>query len=478
MPPLDKSSSKPLYQQLYTQIADSIESGLYREGKKLPSIRAHARELGVSSTTIEAAYLKLASEGYIAAKRGSGYTVCAVGHTPANLVECFDSECQEAFAKLLESASFRDDTDIVRYDFSNDAADRSIFPVATWARISRAVFFGEGAEDACRRNDPQGLPALRWQIAQYVSEEHGITCFPEQVLVMPTVCDLVGAILELLPPSPIKLVMEEPGCDEIHHVLSSRGYDVSLLPVVPFPSWEEARGKFEGAGAAFVASACQISANCSMPLEFHEGLVEWVQHTGAYVIDFECGWDLQVGIACPPPLATLDRAGRIITIGTFSDCFTPALCLSYAILPPQLMLKWQDDHRSSRPQIPWQTQAAMAQFMAEGHWRGHVRKVRTAMERKRLRLLESVEKHMSSEIEVVSAPGSLFALMRARDGRSSEELVSLAFAEGIRVCPIDRCWHQGEPTNWRYVLVSYMGIDELDIDSGIKALAHVWRVDH
>ena len=476
MPPLDKSGSEPLYRQLYKQIAESIEGGLYPAGKKLPSIRAHARELGVSSTTVEAAYLKLSSEGYIAARKGSGYTVCNMGCIHASSADRRSPEYQGALDELVKAASPHGDADAVRYDFAHGAADQAIFPFTTWARISRSVFFGEGSEGACRRNDPQGLPALRRQIARYVGEEHGIACLPEQVLVMPTVHNLIDAVSELLPPHPARIAMEEPCCDEIHRALNGLGFDVSPLPPISDSSWEQTLAELKGAVAFLTTPTCRLPESNPMPLEHRERLVEWARDANAYLIDCEYGWDLQAGIACPPPLAALDRTGNVITIGSFSDCFTPALCLGYAILPPQLMLRWLDGYRISHPQVPWQTQAAMAQFMADGHWRAHIRKVRTLMERKRHRLLKSVEEHMGAKVETASAPNSLYALMRTRDGRTGEELVSQALSEGVRVYSADKHWHHGEPDDWRYVIVGYSGIDESDIDPGIKALAHAWKV--
>ena len=476
MPSLDKSSSEPLYQQLYRQIADSIEGGLYPEGKKLPSIRAHARELGVSSTTIEAAYLKLSSEGYIAARKGSGYMVCNMSRTPAGSTDHRSPEYREVLDELVKAASPHGDAYAIRYDFAYDAADQAIFPFATWARISRSVFFGEGSEGACRRNDPQGLPALRRQIARYVGEEHCVSCLPEQVLVMPTTRDLISAIAGLLPARPMRFAMNEPGCDEVYRALSGSGFDVSPLPPMPPSSWGQALAELDGTAAVLATPTCRLPENVPMPLEHRERLVGWARETDAYLIDREYGWDLQTGIACPPPLAALDRTGSVVTIGSFSECFTPALCLSYAILPPQLMLRWQSGHHSSRPQVPWQTQAAMAQFMADGHWRAHIRKARTLMERKRHWLLKSVDEHMGTRVEVASAPNSLYALMRTHDGRTGGELASQALNEGVRVYSTGKHWHHGEPDDWRYVIVGYSGIDESDIDPGIKALAHAWKV--
>lgn len=474
MPSIDKSSSEPYYLQVFTQIADGITSGLYPAGKKLPSIRKCARDLGVSNTTIEYAYQKLTAEGFISARRGSGYTVCAIKDAPATPMERYEPEHREAIVELLRAA--HDNADKPRYDFAYDTADQSVFPFTTWARISREVFFVEGSEGARLYNDPQGLYALRQQIARHVADEHSIACVPEQILVMPTTRTLVAAIADLLDARETRFIVENPGYDEVAQMLRMQGFGVSFLPVSPYPSWQDVQKTLKGASVVFTTPACQFPTNQPMPEEFRKQLVEWAGRTGAYIIDDEYGWELQSGIVRTPPLATFDHIGRIITLGTFSNAFTPAVSLSYAVVPPQLALEWLKKNRGSHPQVPWQTQAAMALFMDEGHWRAHLRKMRTAMTRKRKRLLDAIESHMGPEVDVISNPSSLFALIKTRDKRTEEELVSSAAAAKVRVYPTGRYWHQEPPEDWRYVLVGFAGIAEDDIEPGIETLSNVWGI--
>ena len=473
---IDRNSSKPYYLQVFDQIAGNIRSGLYPAGKKLPSIRKCARELGVSNTTIECAYLKLTSEGYISARRGSGFTICEIDDAPANPIEHYEPEYRETFSGLIRETT-PSVADKPRYDFAYDAADQSLFPFTTWARISREVFFIKGCEGACLYNDPQGLYALRQQVAQHVANEHGVACIPEQILIMPTTRTLVVAIAELLNTCETHIAMEDPGYDEVACSLRAQGFNVSSLRINPFPNWEDMQEKLEGISVVFTTPACQFPTNHSMPLETREQLVEWAQKTGAYIIDDEYGWELQSGIVRTPPLAAFDRTGCVITLGTFSNTFTPAVSLSYAVLPPQLILEWIERNRSSHPQVPWQTQAAMALFLDEGHWSAHLRKMRAVMARKRQKLMNAIESNMGSEVDVVSNPSSLFALVQTHDGRNEEELVAAAATAGVRVYPTGRYWQQEAPADWRYILIGFAGIAEDEIEPGIIALSQAWGFD-
>lgn len=476
MPSIDRNSPEPFYLQVYAQIAQGIENGLYHEGEKLPSIRECARELGVSNTTIELAYQKLTSEGYVQSRRGSGYTICKVERAHDNPHALFSENYRQSLDELERNEKARASRNEPRYDFAYDAIDRSLFPLTHWARIAREVFFNKGAEQAFLYNDRQGLPELRAQISEYVNREYDVSCIPEQVLVMPTTRDLIGAIVSLFDPKDTRFAMADPGYNEVANKLSACGVDVVSITVMPYPQWDEVREVIKGVTFLFATTSSQFPTNRSMPLDMRRKLVEWAQTTGAYIIDDEYGWEFQSGVARMPALATLDHSGHTITLGTFSNSFSPSVSLSYAILPPQLMLKWQATERDSHPQVPWQTQAAMATFMADGHWRVHIRKTRTTMARKRALLLKAAKTHLGDEVEIVSGPTSLFVLMQTKDGRGEDELISLAETAGVRVYPTSCYWRNAQPDTWRYILVGFAGIAEDDIEPGIAALARAWGI--
>ena len=138
------------------------------------------------------------------------------------------------------------------------------------------------------------------------------------------------------------------------------GYSVSLLPLSAWSSWDAMQCALGASNLVFCTPASQFPTTSSMPYELRKQLVAWAHETGGYLIDDEYGSLFQQGDENAPSLFALDNEGRTIALGTFSNSFTPALCLSYAVLPPQLMLKWLDTSGNQHPQVPWQTQAAMA----------------------------------------------------------------------------------------------------------------------
>lgn len=472
MPSIDRNSSVPFYRQLYGQIADGIESGLFPTGKKLPSIRECARELAVSNTTVELAYQKLAEEGYVEARRGSGYTIRALQGALGNSESRRPQEYLDALRDLREE----DQRGVQRatYDFAYDQIDPTLFPFTAWARICREVFFGQGASAACLYNDRQGLLELREQIVHYVASEYGLDCACEQVLIMPTTRQLTATIMTLFDPAKTTVAMEEPGYDEVSKQLIRNGFDITPVPTYPPADWADVERSISGAQVVFATPASQFPTSVPMMIDQRRNLVSWAHDNDAYLIDDEYGWEFQSGASRCPSLGALDKEGRVITLGTFSNSFMPAVCLSYAVLPPQLMRRWREGRRDAHPEVPWQTQAAMAAFMREGHWRTHVRKIRTAMQCKHEALLDAVKEHLGDSVDVLDGAGGLFMLVRMRDGRGEADLIESAAAHGVRVYPTRRYWKSEPSPDWNYVLIGYSGINKKDIGQGVKALADAW----
>ena len=474
MPFIDRKDPTPYYIQVYEQIAKGIENGVYASGNKLPSIRQCAIELGVSNTTVELAYQRLSEEGYVVARRGSGYRICHVGTPNASREDSYPEQFASELKALMTHEANRNASQNLDYDFCYDSADRTLFPVAAWARVCREVFFEKGVEAACLYNDRQGLKELRIQIANYLQSERGINVVPELILIMPTTRGIVSEVLSLFDPRDTVVGMEEPGYNEVFEYLAHSGFKVENISVYPTPDAKSIEASISGVDVLFTTPASQFPSNVSMPSDVRSMLVNWAQQNETYIIADEYGWEFATGSSRIPPLAALDNMGRIITLGTFSNLFSPAVCLSYAVLPPKLMLKWHLKRDGSHPQVPWQTQAAMARFMSDDLWRSHVRKIRTITHKKREMLVNVLTKRLGDSFELISSMTSLFILVCSVDGRTADDLIRSAETKRLKVYPTMQYWPNDVSDSWNYVLVGFSGISESEIEHAANALADAW----
>ena len=269
MPFIDRTSSVPYYQQLYDQIVSEITKGVYPAGKKLPSIRQTAKELGVSNTTVELAYQRLCEEGYAESRRGSGFIVISSirAYSSSSLdISSFPEAYKRDLAELFEtSRQIHATPKKLPFDFAYDAVDPTTFPFALWARATRDVLFSDSAHEACLYNDRQGLFDIRTELCRYVKTEYGVTAFPEQVIIGPTTREIIVGIVGLFDPADLMVAIEEPGYDEPRKLLERSGVKTKSLLVYPAMPWNAIEKQIDGSKLVFLTPASQFPTNISMP---------------------------------------------------------------------------------------------------------------------------------------------------------------------------------------------------------------------
>ncbi len=476
---IDSSNPTPYYQQISNQIISDIETGLLREGERLPSIRTQAQKLGVSRNTVERAYLQLMQEGYAEGRPNSGYFVNKL-RNPVRTMRASSAEQEVQLERLMEhQARIHAKNPEPRYDFAYDAMDPSVFPYTKWTRVLRDVLAGPSGKDICKYHDPQGLFELREQIATYLAREEDIVAVPEQILILPTTRNLVLSILNIFSPESTVVLTDNPSYPEVFNSCRETGYTTIGHPIFPHYSWKEFSERelatMEGkTKLIYTTPADQYPTNAELSFEERKALVAWAAENDGYIIEDEYCHEFRYGTHHLPSLNALDDNDRVITIGTFSKSFAPSVCMSYAVLPPKLMVKWLRPSNISHGMVPWHTQAAMAQFMKEGLWYTHLHKVQTAYCRKQEKVLDAIERHMGDAVNILQAEVGLHLLIAPKDNRSEVELIEQAARLGVKVYPTSQDWIGRVPKNWNFVLLGYASIAAADIDAGIEALAKAW----
>ena len=217
-PVLDPSLGRPLYEQLYLQLRRDIESGSLIAGEKLPSKRALSAHLKVSVVTVEGAYGQLLAEGYIRSepKRGFFVSPLEIASPPAQ---------QAPSVPVAEEAA----APVPEYDFATNAVDAVHFPFSTWAKLMRQVLTREDS-GLLSAIEPQGVPALRAAIVQYLHDFRGITANPDQVVVGAGSEYLIGILFQLLGREG-GYAVEDPGYLKVSRILAHQGALVCPIPL-------------------------------------------------------------------------------------------------------------------------------------------------------------------------------------------------------------------------------------------------------
>ena len=469
---IDRNDSTPFYQQIHRQMVRSIESGLYRVGDRLPSIRPFAQQLGVSRNTVEQAYLELVQEGYVSSRQGSGYYV-SLAVAPRHVEQSLSIEYRQALAELQAYDRAQTKTK-PHFDFAVEGMEPDAFPFYRWARISRDVMLDEGRAGICEVIDPRGLRAFREQIARHLAKDQDINAQPEQIAVFPSVGHAMVSILRLLAENGFSALVEDPCHPQVSTAIRESG--------IPAVSSLLNRTELRGGAVRFthghphivcVSPENRYPMNTAMSLDDRKRLVAWASQTDSLLLENTYCHEFRFGGAHVPTLHALSTDGRVIVVGSFAESLSPSMGIAYLVLPPSLMIRWLKQ-RGQSGQLPWHVQATFAEFMRQDLWTAHLRRLQTSLRNKRHAMAIALETHMGDASSFIQQESSLHMLIRVKDGRPESELVELAARKGVRVYPTADTWTNTAPADWNYVMIGYAGIPFDDIEPGIAALAHAW----
>lgn len=465
---LNQRSSTPLYEQIYAQLSRDILLGVYPPASKLPSIRELAEELRCSRNTVDAAYRLLAQEGFTASKPGSGFIVEDVDGALS------DADVRRDGRAADESAMPAADLAPALYDFTYGNLEPGSFPAAAWRSIVNDVLSEPDLTQASSYDDDKGEWALRCEIARRAMAGRDIRCSAEDVIVQGGTQPALQRLCLLFDATTDVVAMEEPGYDGARSVFECSRFPIRSIPVTQGAEAMMGAVRASGAKLLYVTPANQFPSGGAMAPEVRRGVLSWAKGTDAYVIEDDYCHEFRYEGERQPALFAQDDADRVIYLGTFSKALSPALRVSYMILPKHLRRQWDEKFSNAYPAVSWLMQEVLARYLASGQWDRHLRRLQARSRRKHAVLIDTIERTMKDAVRVHERGCGLHVLVEVRDGRSQGELIALAREHGVRVYGTDRYWMADEHPLGSCVLVGFSAIPEQDIEPGIEALARAW----
>jgi GntR family transcriptional regulator/MocR family aminotransferase len=360
--------------QIYRQIRDAILDGRLTFGQALPPTRELADRVAVSRNTVAAAYDRLTAEGFVGGRVGAGTYVTGGPHPVA--MRAGASATDGLLRPRAIWATVDDPPDLSRtwrYDFRTGVPDARLFPYPTWrgllARELRASAVGTAAYA-----DPAGHPGLRAAIARHLGVSRAVRASASDVLVtngLQQAIDLLARVL--LEPRGV-VAVEDPAYLPPTHTLRSHGARVAGVPV-------DAEGIVVDAIPAaarmvYVTPSHQYPLGLSMSLARRLALLAWAERCGGVIVEDDYDSEFRYAGRPAEPLQSLDRAGRVCYVGSFSKVMLPTLRLGFLVAPPGLVgalrkAKYTSDWHTALPD-----QAALARFIADGTLAHHIRRMR------------------------------------------------------------------------------------------------------
>ena len=365
---LDRSSAVPLQRQIREAIRDSIVSGRLRSGTRLPSWYALAAELNVARGTVKAAYDWLAGEGLIVGRGAQGTFVTADFARSAEA-----GQKATPHPPMDASTPYQWGTAPLPFQLGVPALDQ--FPRVLWARIaSRAVRIL--SPDMMAYPDPSGWPPLRAAIVAYVASARGVACDPAQVFITAGYTGALDLVARVLGGDGVKCWVEDPSFFRARDALRIAG--IMQVPVPVDDAGIDVQAGIRtaaDAGLALVTPSHQSPLGMAMSLPRRTALLNWAAETGAWIIEDDYYGEFRAKGHPIPALAGLDGRGRTLYVGSFSKVMMPALRLGYIIVPQALVpaFNWIVSYLIPAPAPA--TQIALAQFIDQGHFARHIRRM-------------------------------------------------------------------------------------------------------
>ena len=476
---LDASSRVPYYRQLYEDLRRAILSGMLPAETRLPSTRALAAELGVSRTTVVAAFEDLLAEGYLEGKVGSGTYVA--GSLPDDLLSVREKFYQEArparsgrrlsgrgaLLQATPTTAVRDRGSPRAFRPGVPALDE--FPHAAWRRISGKLW-RRPPGGLLGYGDPAGYGPLREVISGYLGSARAVRCVPEQVIVVSgsqQALDLAARVL--LDPGDAVWV-EDPGYVGARGALSAAG--ARLVPVpVDGEGLDVAAGmeREPDAGLACVTPSHQYPLGVTMSLGRRLELLGWASRSGAWVVEDDYDSEYRYTGRPLEALQGLDTGERVLYVGTFSKVLFPALRLGYLVVPPDLVDAFASARELTDRHPPTVDQAILADFIAEGHFLRHLRRMRALYAERQEALVEEAVRELSGLLDVNPAAAGMHLVGWLPEGVDDREASRRAADLGVEAPPVSL--YGSVPGERGGLMLGYAAVGEGEMRAGVRGLA-------
>jgi GntR family transcriptional regulator / MocR family aminotransferase len=432
---MDRTSPEPLGRQLADRVREQVLSGALPRGRRLPSTRALAADLGVSRSVTEHAYDQLTAEGWLEGRHGSGTYVAAGSAPPVRHRPTPTRSPGNALQRL--------DTGTPWIDPRHRAA---------WRRAWREVSVDAPPPGY---DDPAGLADLRVELAGHLARTRGLTCDPDEILVTSGTIGGLGQVLAALPPGAV--AHEDPGYRAAAEAIRASGRDIRDVPA------GEPVADLTGCVAAYVTPAHQHPLGPVMSGPDRLTLLAAARRTAAVVVEDDYDSEFRYDVAPVPALAALDR-DVVAYLGTTSKTVAPSMRLGWLVAPPALHRTILARREVTHDTPAWPVQRAFVSLLRDGYVDQVVRSARRTYAARAERVLTALRPY----VEPVTPVAGMYVTVPIPHARARR--VAAAAAEAGFEVPLLRDYCRSARLSG--LILGFGGVTDAELDRALAAIGH------
>ncbi len=470
---IDRTTSPPLYRQLYHWFRQAIVSGQLRPGQRIPSTRALAAELRISRLPVLNAFAQLHAEGYLETRVGSGTMVSpdVPGHArgpgaSGRLVSPQGGSSGTPAPAAIPPAPPSWSSTLGPFRVSLPALDH--FPIRIWSRlVARHARNPPG--ESLAYGDPMGYLPFRQAIAEYLGAARGVRCDVAQVMVVAGSQQGLQLAARVLLASGDRVWMEEPGYPGAHQALTAAG-----ARMIPVPVDQDGLKVEEGirlasdARAVYLTPSHQYPLGATMSAARRLELLQWAAGAAAWIVEDDYDSEYRFGARPVAALQGLDAHGRVIYAGTLSKVLFPALRIGYLVLPMGLVPAFAAAREAADIFSATLYQAALTDFLREGHFARHLRRMRALYLERREALTAALARQLGSELEIVGSEAGMHLTALLEPGIDDRAVSDQGARHGLSVMPLSLC--RLHPAMRGGVILGYGGSSPSQTEDGVRSL--------
>ncbi|VXC73014.1 Transcriptional regulator, GntR family with aminotransferase domain containing protein [Burkholderia sp. 8Y] len=460
--------------QIYGQLRAGIIEGRLAANARLPSTRDLAAQLGVSRKTTLDVFDRLIAEGFLRTRAGDGTFVAdGLARLPGARREPVSARARATgiWRKMPERMTMPMPVagEPLDCDFKGGVTDKTLFPYDAWRRCLNQALRTQARADGgvASYRDPAGEQALRLGIARYLAFSRAVVCNWQDVVVTQGAQQALDLLSRVVVQPGDVVAVEEPGYPPARALFTARGARIAHVPV-------DAEGIVvsklpRNTRLVYVTPSHQFPLGMPMSLDRRVELLEWAGKRGAVIVEDDYDGEYRFEGRPVESLKSLDRAGLVAYVGTFSKTIFPDLRIGYVVPPATLCEPLWHAKQISDCHTCMLTQTALAAFMLDGEYAKHLRRMHKAYAARRAALLRRLTGDLAPWFEPLPATAGIHLVARLASRWREERVVAAAREASIGLTGI-RPFHAGKALT-EGVLFGYGGTSVETIERGMTRLA-------